>query len=294
MQMQGTLLWCMCALSWLSAPCWGGSCHEAKLCCPGRDSSCVVQNAPLNAVVEDLNDKPCYCDHACLKLGDCCTDFKDACGVVDCQVTAWGAWSSCDSSCGPGSMSRSRRVSRGPQHGGRRCPGLLQRRACQGGDCPLHTDTAAREIAMLLPASLSESRKVNQTEDIRNNLRLRNPEDPEMTPQKEYCVEFEILKASKACRKETSYKALQEGERVCVRCESEALRKSLDWRCQGHGVMSRSTRFSALSAPHCHGKWLRITPDDDDDYPMGGSNSTNSESCAVKSCSKNGPQFIFV
>lgn len=59
---------------------FAGSCREAKLCCTGRDSSCVVQKAPLNAIVEDLNDKPCYCDHACLKLGDCCTDFKDACG----------------------------------------------------------------------------------------------------------------------------------------------------------------------------------------------------------------------
>ncbi len=57
-----------------------GSCREATLCCNGRDSSCVVQNAPLNAIIEDLNDKPCYCDHACLKLGDCCDDFKTHCG----------------------------------------------------------------------------------------------------------------------------------------------------------------------------------------------------------------------
>jgi hypothetical protein len=57
-----------------------GSCKESKLCCPGRDSSCVVQKTPINAIIEDLSDKPCYCDHACLKLGDCCPDFKDACG----------------------------------------------------------------------------------------------------------------------------------------------------------------------------------------------------------------------
>lgn len=58
----------------------GGSCREATLCCNGRDSSCVVQKTPINAIIEDLNDKPCYCDHACLKLGDCCTDFKQHCG----------------------------------------------------------------------------------------------------------------------------------------------------------------------------------------------------------------------
>ncbi|EDW75072.2 uncharacterized protein Dwil_GK19898 [Drosophila willistoni] len=59
---------------------WSGSCREAQLCCNGRDSSCVVQKAPINAIIEDLSDKPCYCDHACLKLGDCCDDFKDHCG----------------------------------------------------------------------------------------------------------------------------------------------------------------------------------------------------------------------
>lgn len=57
-----------------------GSCLEAKLCCPGRDSACVVQKTPINAIIEDPTDKPCYCDHACLKLGDCCADFKPACG----------------------------------------------------------------------------------------------------------------------------------------------------------------------------------------------------------------------
>lgn len=59
---------------------WAGSCREAQLCCNGRDSSCVVQKAPINAIIEDLSDKPCYCDHACLKLGDCCEDFKQHCG----------------------------------------------------------------------------------------------------------------------------------------------------------------------------------------------------------------------
>lgn len=63
-------------------PVEAGSCREATLCCNGRDSSCVVQKAPINAPItgEDTNDKPCYCDHACLKLGDCCADFKQHCG----------------------------------------------------------------------------------------------------------------------------------------------------------------------------------------------------------------------
>ncbi|EDS41333.1 conserved hypothetical protein [Culex quinquefasciatus] len=60
----------------------GGSCREASLCCSGRDSACVVQKVPPSgAITTDLNVKPCYCDHACLKLRDCCPDFKSYCGV---------------------------------------------------------------------------------------------------------------------------------------------------------------------------------------------------------------------
>ncbi|KAJ8969622.1 hypothetical protein NQ317_002428 [Molorchus minor] len=95
-----------------------------------------------------------------------------------------------------------------------------------------------------------------------------------------YCVEFEVLKASKACRKEDNYKALKEGERVCARCESEALHENLGWRCQGHGVEGRVTRWSALSAPHCHGKWLRAQAEPD-------------STCVARTC-KDQYDFIFV
>lgn len=74
------LIWLLLGLFALPCPVAAGSCREAQLCCNGRDSSCVVQKAPINAIIEDLSDKPCYCDHACLKLGDCCDDFKDHCG----------------------------------------------------------------------------------------------------------------------------------------------------------------------------------------------------------------------
>lgn len=58
-----------------------GSCREARLCCPGRDSSCLVQKSPINSIIEDINeDKPCYCDGACITLGDCCHDYKQHCG----------------------------------------------------------------------------------------------------------------------------------------------------------------------------------------------------------------------
>ena len=58
-----------------------GSCRAARKCCDGKDADCVVQKAELNSVIEDyLADEPCYCDHGCLDVGDCCPDFKDYCG----------------------------------------------------------------------------------------------------------------------------------------------------------------------------------------------------------------------
>ncbi|XP_049794408.1 somatomedin-B and thrombospondin type-1 domain-containing protein-like [Schistocerca nitens] len=197
--------------------------------------------------------------------------------LVDCAVTAWGPWSECDADCGTGMMRRSRSVQRQPENGGKHCPSLLQKRGCQGTRCPHSNKSALKETAMLLPAKLGNSRRANETTDIRRNLRLRYPKQPH--ENNEYCVQFEVLKASKACRKETSYSSLREGERVCVRCESQALRPALGYRCAGPGVADRGTRWTALSAPHCHGKWLRLSHHDD---------QPSCPACA------NGASFIFV
>lgn len=65
---------------YLACYCSGNYCRDNNLCCPGRDSACVVQKAHQNAIIDDPLDKPCYCDHACMKLGDCCPDFRETCG----------------------------------------------------------------------------------------------------------------------------------------------------------------------------------------------------------------------
>ncbi|XP_068159673.1 hybrid signal transduction histidine kinase A isoform X2 [Drosophila tropicalis] len=203
---------------------WSGSCREAQLCCNGRDSSCVVQKAPINAIIEDLSDKPCYCDHACLKLGDCCDDFKDHCGVLDCQVSDWGAWSECDKSCGTGMMTRTRQILQAAQNGGKHCPSLLQKRGCQGYRCHGHRDKKIlREMALLLPAALSRNRHANDSSDIRRNLRTRYHDSYKHNRDHEYCVEFEVIKASKACHKLPPYNLMLEGDRITVRCDLEAL-----------------------------------------------------------------------
>lgn len=39
---------------------------------------------------------------------------------------------------------------------------------------------------------------------------------------------------------------------------NEASKKS-HFRCRGEGLPGRNTRWSALAAPSCRGKWLRLT-----------------------------------
>ena len=61
-----------------------GSCRAARKCCNGKDADCIVQTSAINSYNKIENnmssEEPCYCDHGCLEVGDCCPDFKDYCG----------------------------------------------------------------------------------------------------------------------------------------------------------------------------------------------------------------------
>ncbi|XP_062561235.1 somatomedin-B and thrombospondin type-1 domain-containing protein-like [Armigeres subalbatus] len=223
-------------LSLFAATVYGGSCRDATLCCNGRDSSCVVQKAFSNTIVAtDLNVKPCYCDHACLKLGDCCADFKAYCGVIDCVASEWGPWAECDTPCGPGMTSRNRTVRQKTQNGGKHCPSLVQKRGCLGTDCHSSRNRPAllQETALLLPVATLSARShkntttpgrggVSSTEDIQ---RLRNPQNtfhehkPATTDG--YCIAFLLMKVTKQCQKDPNYRALLEGDRIVVHCDLE-------------------------------------------------------------------------
>ncbi|KAL0267289.1 UNVERIFIED_CONTAM: hypothetical protein PYX00_009604 [Menopon gallinae] len=184
---------------------------------------------------------------------------------------------------------RHREIQVQPQNGGKHCPSLMQKRGCQGTKCPHHVRNLMKETAMLLPIGLSWKRKINETADITRNLKytyLNN--DSIQDTKKEYCVKFEVMKSSKACRKENNFTALHDGATICVKCEEAAMRESrneADARCPGHGVEGRTTRWEALSAPHCRGKWIRLESQFID---------TESDENAICELCPKGSQFIFV
>ena len=70
-----------------------GSCAAARKCCDGQNTDCAVTH-DVNFMRYNFlyfknkiffksyffSSNPCYCDHGCLDMGDCCPDFKQYCG----------------------------------------------------------------------------------------------------------------------------------------------------------------------------------------------------------------------
>lgn len=254
-----------------------GSCRAAKKCCEGKDTECEVSLAAntANSIILNLNTETCYCDHGCLDMGDCCHDFKEYCGVYDCQVGEWGDWSPCSSSCGAGTQERKRSVLRAESNGGVSCPDLHQTKQCEvtchqedatdrhnqqavrlTGD-KHKTILAARETALILPGKYSQlHNEVNSVNsyDVRENLKTFHREEN----NDEYCVVFRVEKAMKSCKFNEDTKRIVRGAEICVGCESKSIRPHLGDRCSGHGVEDRLTRFKNVITPGCHGKWVKV------------------------------------
>lgn len=62
---------------------------------------------------------------------------------VDCVVSAFGAWKTCDADCGPGKQTRTRTVTTTPKNGGKACPGLEEEQDCKIKECPIDCKQSA-------------------------------------------------------------------------------------------------------------------------------------------------------
>ncbi|XP_054723622.1 somatomedin-B and thrombospondin type-1 domain-containing protein-like [Uloborus diversus] len=193
-------------------------------------------------------------------------------------MSGWGPWSTCNSDCGAGTMVRERKILRLPRNGGTPCPDQMQTRGCFGSSCDTKSIAKAkREMALILPGKFSHARVTNSSTDIRKNLRLKYPKNPAKDGSKEYCVTFEVNKIRKACesivRDDVSI-LLVKGARLRIGCEDAAMRGHLGYRCNGHGVDGKPTRFTFVSDPRCHGRWTRVD--------------------TAEQCTGGKPDFIFV
>jgi hypothetical protein len=72
------------------------------------------------------------CASSKIQLRSC---VQQAC-PIDCRVSLFRDWSSCDKSCNAGSQTRRRVVKVAPKYGGRKCPTLAQSQSCNSHKCP--------------------------------------------------------------------------------------------------------------------------------------------------------------
>lgn len=236
-------------------------CQKAgvAICCQGRNNTCVGDGARLR----DANSTQCFCDSACMEIGDCCVDYTTTCPTVDCVLSDdWSEWSVCSSRCGTGVSERTRRVVIEAKNGGQPCGQSRQKVSCDGEQCK-HPRTAsgARELkerGNIIPAQFASwrrSKKYDPFKDIRKNLFEHYVVPVEDRPS--YSAEYRVTDVHSSCNTSSIPwpKRLVKGASLCVECQHFSMKKELGGRCAGHGVLHKTTEWKAVAIPGCHGKW---------------------------------------
>jgi len=60
---------------------------------------------------------------------------------VECELTLWGAWSTCSATCGKGAFTRTRQIKVQPEDGGAPCPSTAETKPCDLMACPVDCKT---------------------------------------------------------------------------------------------------------------------------------------------------------
>ena len=61
--------------------------------------------------------------------------------TVSCQMSSWSGWSSCSQTCGAGTQTRSRSITRYPSNGGSACGSTSGSQYCNTQSCPPSKET---------------------------------------------------------------------------------------------------------------------------------------------------------
>lgn len=135
--------------------------HGGGQCPPlSETENCNTQPCPIDCKVTDWTtwskcDKPCgggkqsrsrkiteqaqhggkACPTNLTETRDCNTQ---AC-PIDCEISPWSAWGDCTKQCGTGKQTRTRKVNKKSEHGGKECSSFLsESRECNTQECPIN------------------------------------------------------------------------------------------------------------------------------------------------------------
>ena len=104
----------------------------------GSQGDCDNNNASVfPGATEVCDGVDNNCDSQIDEGGVCAT------GPVDCQVSSFGAFSSCSVTCGGGTATRTRTVLVQPSNGGAACPALTEAQACNTHPCAVDCQMSA-------------------------------------------------------------------------------------------------------------------------------------------------------
>merc|ERR1719261_2075984 len=87
----------------------------------------------IRSVTRQAENGGAVCPTKLVDVADCNTD---AC-PLDCEMSAWGAWSACPDSCGKGQQTATRNEKRAAVAGGAICGATLRTRDCHDASCPV-------------------------------------------------------------------------------------------------------------------------------------------------------------
>ncbi|PAV59277.1 hypothetical protein WR25_20476 [Diploscapter pachys] len=209
----------------------------------------------------------CYCDEACIALGDCCSDYTYSCPLKDCRVSSWSHWSGCQPDkgiCGIGVRQRVRHVTQQPCGGGRSCPPLKEMSTCFV-ECPrMRTKNLTEEdittVALLLDYKFNSTR----SKTARNNVYWDLPDVAErMSKAMYYCVHYQITWLNRNCIQKEWKEKLKAGEVICAECQPEATLHRKNGRCASDLEDGEEGFWKLIGPKSCNGIWIRQTRTDD-------------------------------